>query len=807
MRVVGVVDELPTRVGDGWRFALRIEACDRLGESARPPRGARPVDPTSRSGGADDAGQAVRGGARPRHSGDAQQAAARPVDPFASGGSGAEGAEATDASSPQPADEAARASPRPSDPSATSSAIAIDTGPCPLPGRLQLSWHGSGRGPPVPPLLPGERWSLEVSLRRPHAPINFGAFDRELRWLHEGIGAVGSVRRGTRVAGPVAGPAIAIERARAAIRDGVLRASGERAREAGVLAALAVGDQAAIDPTLWTLFNVTGTGHLVSISGLHVTMLAGLAGAAVRRAWTAAPLRALGLAARVSAPSAGLAAAAVTALGYAALAGWGVPAQRTGLMLCAAAVLLVTRRAASIGTAIAAAAAVVVLADPWAPLAAGFWLSFGAVAAIVWACTGMPSRVRGARAVLAAAVRTQWAATIALVPLGAWFFGSVSLVGPLANAVAIPVVGFVVTPLALAGGALAPVSGSLASLVLAPAAAVLGTLIAALEALAAVPHAAVSLPRPDLAALIVASAGCALLLAPRGMPARALGALALLPIAAVPLPRPKPGELRLTALDVGQGSAAVVQVGRRTLLYDTGPGARTGSDAGARVVVPWLRAQGIGALDALVVSHVDDDHAGGAASVLAAVPAARLVSSIRDDHALVRAHAGEPCRRGEGWRWDDVEFEFLHPADPPEPARGSATNASSCVLRIRAPGGAVLLAGDIEAAQERRLVELFGAAGLGAEVLLVPHHGSRTSSTGAFLDAVAPRRAIVQHAYRSRYGHPHPTVVARFEARGIELLRSDADGAVQLRLAAGREPVVLRARRAPERYWRVPVPP
>ncbi|MEI7446707.1 MAG: ComEC/Rec2 family competence protein, partial [Burkholderiales bacterium] len=306
----------------------------------------------------------------------------------------------------------------------------------------------------------------------------------------------------------------------------------------------------------------------------------------------------------------------------------------------------------------------------------------------------------------------------------------------------------------------------------------------------------------------IACAGCTLLLGPRGLPGRARGALALLPIAAVPLPRPADGELWLTALDVGQGSAAVVQVGDRTLVYDTGPAVGQQTDAGARTVVPWLQSVGVARPDVVVVSHLDDDHSGGALSLLRALPPARLVSSLPDGHPIVMAApTAERCRRGEGWTWGDTRFDWLHPADPPEPARGSPTNALSCVLRVRHPAATLLLAGDVEAPQERTLVAVHGRDGLAADVLLVPHHGSRTSSTEAFVDAVSPRWAIVQAAYRSRFGHPHPTVVERYERRGIGLLRSDADGAVQLRFREGAEPRVIRARAEPARYWRIAVPP
>jgi competence protein ComEC len=754
LAVVGVVDELPVAVHRGVRFGFRVEACV-APESGRPRE--RPAGPRAEAD--DDAGEGA------------------PAVPALHGGD----------------------------------AVPTDAGaPCVLPPRIQLSWQSPPRGPgeaPLPVVRAGQRWALRVRLKRPHAPVNPDAFDRELRWLQEGIGAVGRVRSGRLQDEQAGGPAVRVERWRGTLRDAVFDAlDPARAREAGVLAALAIGDQAAIDPALWTLFNQTGVGHLMSISGLHITMLAALGAMAAGGLWRWRIAARLGLGCMIPAHRARPCAAVAVAFGYAALAGWGIPAQRTCFMLAVAALLVVTGRAGSIGATLGAAAATIVLIDPWAPLSAGFWLSFGAVVAIVWASDGVRlDRPRLPRW-LTGALRTQWAATLALVPLGAWFFGSVSLVGPIANAIAIPLVSIVITPLALAGAAVGALSAPIAAWLLAPAATLLAALVELLSRLAMLPAASLPVPRPGLAVLLATTAGCLLLLAPPGVPRRWLGACALLPLATAPLARPGPGAMWVTALDVGQGTAVVLQVEGRVLVYDTGPPLGPDADAGSRVLVPWLRGRGIGHLDAVVVSHLDADHSGGALSLLRAMPTERLASSLPDGHPIVvAAPKASRCVRGERWRWGRTEFEWLHPADPPERARGSPSNAASCVLRVRGPAGSVLLTGDVESAQERRLVELYGHHGLAADLLVVPHHGSRTSSTEAFVEAVSPRWAIVQAAYRSRFRHPHPAVVERYERRGSELLRSDADGAIQVRLNEGGAPRVIRSRHEPARYWRVPV--
>lgn len=678
---------------------------------------------------------------------------------------------------------------------------------CTLPGRLQLSWHADRPGATAVPqtLIPGQRWALTVRLKRPHAPHLPGGFDRELRWLQEGIGAIGTVRRAQLLAPPAALGAGAIDRARHAIREAMLDAGGEPSRrEAGILAALAMGDQASISPALWTMFNRTGVGHLMSISGLHITMLAGLGGAFAGRLWGCRAACRRGWPLKVATQRVRLIAAVCVGIAYAVLAGWGIPAQRTCFMLAVAATLLASGRSASIAGAVGIAAALIVLLDPWAPLTAGFWLSFGAVLAIVWVCAGQVFDGRRWVQAVRAALRTQWAATISLLPLGALFFGSISLVGPLANAVAIPVVSAVVTPIALAGAAVSLVSPLLASWVLWPGVLLTRWLLEGLIWLDTLPGASLALPAPGAAALVLGTLGCILLLAPAGVPRVALGALALLPMASLPVWRPEGAQIRVTALDVGQGMATVIEAGGRVLVYDTGPSMGPDADSGGRVIVPWLRAQGYDRLDALIVSHADDDHSGGARTLLASLPTDWVASSLPSGHRLLEgARRTLPCRRGDAWRWGTVEFRFLHPADPPEPARRSASNALSCVLAVSSAAGTVLLAGDIESRQEARLVERFGAS-LQADVLLVPHHGSLTSSTPAFLDAVAPRWAIFQVAYRSRFGHPHARVLERYVERGIGLLRSDADGTISVLLSPDGPPRTRRSRSEPMRYWRVP---
>jgi competence protein ComEC len=444
-----------------------------------------------------------------------------------------------------------------------------------------------------------------------------------------------------------------------------------------------------------------------------------------------------------------------------------------------------------------AALLLVLLLDPWAVLAPGFWLSFGAVAVILYVATG---RLRAGHGLalgesLVQWGRVQWAITLALAPLLLVWFQQMSLVSPLANAVAIPLVSLVVTPLALAGSVLP------FDFILKLAHAVMAGQMWLLEWCAALPAAVWQQHAPAAWTVALALAGTAWLLLPRGVPARWLGLPLLLPMFTAGPPAPTQGALWLTVLDVGQGLAVFVQTERHALLYDAGPAYSPEADSGSRAILPFLRASGIAQLDALVVSHDDNDHAGGAASVLAGLPVAALYSSLPEAHAAWLAASGYrlPCAAGQGWDWDGVRFELLHPAAGSYAVDRIKSNDRSCVLKIAAARGAVLLTGDIEARSELEMLER-GPGELRADVLVAPHHSSRTSSTPEFIAAVQPRWAVLPVGYRNRFGHPKEEVVERYRASGAQMLRTDNAGAVLVRIDGSG--IDLRAyRRIKRRYW------
>jgi competence protein ComEC len=653
-----------------------------------------------------------------------------------------------------------------------------------VPPQLSLGWYGglaSG-----PDLRAGERWQMTVRLKAPHGNSNPHGFDYELWLWEQGLQATGYVRAGPNDSAPQRLGQTwwhPVERVRQAVREAIFQRVADR-QSAGLLAALVVGDQNAIDRADWDIFRATGVAHLMSISGLHVTMFAWAAALLVGTLWR----RSQRLCLAWPAQHAGLVGGVVLAGAYALFSGWGVPAQRTVWMLATVAVLRLSGRRWPWPPLWLLACAVVVTIDPWALLQAGFWLSFVAVGVLFATDSGATrARPTGATARFTSLLREQGVVTLALTPLSLLLFGQVSVVGLVANAVAIPWVTLLVTPLALAGVLVAPLWDAAAWAVQG-----LGFL---LQALAAVPFATFSVPAPPLWAAAAGVLGGVLLAMRLPWPARLLGLPMLLPVLLWQGTRPAAGQFELLAADIGQGNAVIVRTAAHTLVYDSGPRYSADNDAGHRVLVPLLRALGE-RVDMLVISHRDSDHSGGAAAVLAMQPQAAFASSIEDSHELQALRKASRCLAGQRWQWDGIAFEFLHPV-PADYETANKPNALSCVLRVSNGAQTALLVGDIEQPQEARLVAQ--GAPLKADVLLVPHHGSKTSSSEAFLAAVQPRWALVQASYRNRFGHPAQPVAARYRDHGIALVDSAHCGAAQWSSADAAQ---LHCQREKDRrYW------
>ncbi|WP_373388586.1 DNA internalization-related competence protein ComEC/Rec2 [Pseudomonas alcaligenes] len=633
-----------------------------------------------------------------------------------------------------------------------------------LPARMRLAWYDG------PPLLAGERWRLAVKLKRPRGLVNPQGFDYEAWLLAQRIGASGTVKAGERLR-PASGPAAW----RDALRQRLLAV--EAFGRAGGLAALVLGDDSGLSRADWQVLQDTGTVHLLVISGQHVALLAALLYGLV------AGLARLGLWPRALPwlPWA-CALAFAGALGYGLLAGFEVPVRRACVMV--ALVLLWRLRFRHLGLwwPLLLAFVLVLLVEPLASLQAGFWLSFGAVAVLAWVFGGRLGTWSWWRVWW----RAQWTLALGLLPL---FFAlglPLSLSGPLANLLAVPWVSLLVVPLALLGTLLLPVPW-LGEGLLWLAGGLLELLFQTLAWIAAMLPAWLPTAVP-LWCWLLGSLGVLLCLLPAGVPLRGFGLVMLLAVLLPPRERIPAGQAEVWQLDVGQGLAVLVRTREHVLLYDAGP--RFGDfDLGERVVLPSLRQLGVGRLDLLLLSHADSDHAGGAGAVVRGMAVGRVLSG--EAAVLPEALQAGACVDGASWEWDGVRFTTWRWS------AAQAGNQASCLLKVAAAGEALLLTGDIDEAAERALM----AAGrdLRADWLQVPHHGSRSSSSGAFLDAVAPRGALLSRGWHNPFGHPHPRVVARYEARDIALHDSAELGAIRLVLGAGEGIAAWRER---PRFWR-----
>lgn len=697
-----------------------------------------------------------------------------------------------------------------------------------IPHHVLLSWYlpqqkgkASAALLPPPELWAGERWTLPVKLKRPHGNADPGVFDYE-GWLFErNLRATGAVRAtpyqpGWREQALVNTPLLWIEHLRQTLRSRFQQALPEADYPyLGVLIALVIGDQHGIQPQQWEVFSRTGITHLLSVSGSHVTGLAALLALLTGKVWRRFPRLLL----RTPVQRVEVIAGWLVAFFYSLLAGFAVPAQRTLYMLTVAVLASLSGRQMAARHTLALALLVVLLFDPWAVLSAGFWLSFGAVAALLYASAGQTPGEKDEGMPLWQRLRhkftdwgrNQWATLLASLPILLLLFQQLSLVSPLANALAIPVVGGGVTLLALLAGALSllPLPEIVLSLALQAAHALFTGVMLLITPLASWP--VWTVPAAPWPFALLAGLGAVLLLAPRGLALRWVGVFFILPVLFWPRPRPPAGEFWLDLLDVGQGLAAVIRTHQHTLLYDTGPLYSAESDAGQRILVPWLRAQGIDRIDTLIVSHGDSDHSGGVRSVLAALPVGQVLTSMPALPAVagITPPPTQPCQSGQGWAIDGIRFSLLYPPAVAY-AQGRKDNHLSCVLHVAldvqgaqtsgppAPLQSLLLTGDIEAEDETALLE---QPGLSADVLIAPHHGSQTSSTARFIAAVRPQAVLIPVGYRNRYGHPHPSVLDRYAQFRLPTWRTDRDGALRLHFARQLPDALTAWRQAGRRYW------
>lgn len=647
--------------------------------------------------------------------------------------------------------------------------------------KLRLGWWRSRTS-----LAVGSCVLTSVKLRSPSGSANPGGFDYEAWLMRRSIAATGSVKQLQEVACKDSMPNLYWNKARAIFRQRLngwisQRETGDIEEDKNVaggamLAALVAGDRSGLLDEHWRALRRSGTAHLVAISGLHVSIVA-LFGFVLGR-FLLVPISLISQ--RSYAIWGAVLCSMSLATVYALMSGFELPAQRALVMLFAGYLSWLVFGLRDFGRIIAVALVSVLIFDPFAPMSAGFWMSFAAVAAIAFLSAGRVSRQAGWRLLL----RIQLGILVLLAPLMAYWFGEVSFAGLAVNIVLVPMMVLVlpviqiVTAIALLSAENFLANGSLALIV--------AGLQASFEILELVSNQDLLVwtsGTPHFIGFCALMFGAILLLAPAGLPLRGLGIVMLLS-GLFGLPRtPEDGSAKLTVLDVGQGSAAVIQSADKTMLIDAGPAWKSGFDAGQSVVLPWLRSQGIAQLDQIVISHPDLDHRGGVNAVLQEFPEANLMG----------LGSGTACHMGHQWSWGPADLEVLHP----DGVRRSENNAS-CVIRLTVGDHCAILPGDIERSAERALVKRF-AERLRCEVLVVPHHGSASSSTSEFIQAVSPQLAIVSAGWRNRWGFPAHAVVNRYRAMDTKLLRTDQAGAITVEF--DQHNILLSSWRDTHRRW------
>lgn len=709
----------------------------------------------------------------------------------------------------------------------------------PAPGRVRLNWYRNRRQPGPPP-QPGERWQLQVRLKPPRGFMNPGGFDYETWLFSRRIAATGYVLGQGRERRLGAAQGQYFNRIRYRLRERFAEHNAE-APQHGLVRALALGDRSGISPEQWSLLRRTGTNHLLAISGLHIALVAGFVFYLARAGWSVFPF----LSGRLPAPRFATAVCLLAALWYAGMAGFSLPAQRACIMLALFLSGQWLGRRWRISGILSAALAAVLLRDPLSFLAVDFWLSFSAVCIIAYLGNGRFPARRAAPSRWLQLVRLQCLIPLGLSPLLLLYFQEVSICSVLANLAAIPAMGLFIVPSVMLAGLLFLCGiDRMADPLVVLADGMLGLLFAFFSWLGQWSYASWAHPAPAPWAALLAALGLCVLFAPRALPGRGLGLFLLLPMLFPEHEAPAWGRFHLHLLDVGQGLSVLVQTRNHVLIYDAGDAWTPGFDAAGSVIIPSLRQLGLcRRVDMLILSHSDRDHIGGADSLMAACPPGVLLSNntrhsgrhsarhprgaeresaadrkpsnnIRQparhsarQHtkrpalppAPARQPARQPCLAGREWTWDGVHFSILHPRDD---AAHRHDNDHSCVLRISQPGMRALLPGDIEAKGEQQL--LAGAPGplLAAEVLVAPHHGSRSSSSPAFIAAVSPSVVLFAAGYGNRFGFPDQTIIRRYGA--ARMYSSAGSGGLRVSAASGAIQVREHRRRA-RRFWHAPV--
>jgi competence protein ComEC len=641
-----------------------------------------------------------------------------------------------------------------------------------FPTKLRLNWYHTDQVVKV-----GQYWHFTVKLKRPHGFLNPFGFDYERFLFSQKIGATGYIRQPTPILVPEKNKQYSLGVWRQHIADKLVEIIPIN-HNLALIKALSIGEKSQITKEQWQILRKTGTLHLLAISGLHIGLVAGFVFFFTQRCWVWTGI------VNYSAPTIAAYNALLMAIGYAALANFSIPTQRALIMLGVALLLIVYQRHLQPLTILALALLSVLILDPLAILSAGFWLSFSAVFILMYC----HNKRLGQLTWLAKLFKIHFVLTLGLSPLLLLFFQQVSIISPLANFIAIPWVSLIIVPLILSAVALMFLLPSLATELFSLADINLNGLFDYLQRLSDLPFATLPHSQPSLLAMLFAVIGILLLLAPQGIPARGLAWVLLLPLLVGKQNRLNQGEFHLTLLDVGQGLATVIQTAEHILVFDTGAKYSKNFDMGEVVILPYLQGIGASKIDRLIISHGDNDHIGGMPSLIDAITIDAIYSSINQT-------AIHQCIAGQQWQWDQVSFKFLSPTQKPFHSK----NNNSCVLKIDSIYGSALLTGDIEAKAEQRLVNN-AVDELKSDVLIAPHHGSKTSSSQPFLAKVQPKWVLIPAGYKNRYHFPHTQVLQRYQQHNITWFSSANSGAIQISMTAtGQQLMIYRNQFG--KYW------
>ena len=625
-----------------------------------------------------------------------------------------------------------------------------------VPDKIRLSWFF-----PKQEIKAGQYWRFTVKLKKPHGRLNLGGFDYE-RWLFvNNIGATGYVRNKPQ---PVKIASIPWWQSTTVIRQEIsdkLDIFLEGNKSLGVIKALTIGERQGINQDQWAVFKDTGTVHLLAISGLHIGLVSGLVYLLV---FNACVLFSVASPQKMAAVG-----AIVVALFYSALAGFSLPTQRSLVMLSIAMLAISWQRNNTAVNTIAFTLFAVLVFDPLAVLSAGFWLSFFAVTLIVYSLAGR----LGKPVYWLSAIKIHWVTALGLTPFLVYFFQQVSIISPLANLFTVPLISLVVVPLCLLAVITLLLLPELADKLFYLLSQILQNLEVILTELSTLPYAAINTATPHFIVIPFAVFGVFIILSPRGFPARWLGVVMMMPLFWVDARKTSDvGEMSLTVFDVGQGLSAMIETNQHVLVFDTGAKYSSQYDMGSAVVIPYLKTKGIKSVDTLLVSHGDNDHIGGAKSIIEQTQVKEILTSVP---TLFKKQTPVQCKAGQQWVWDKVKFEILSPVEN----LFTDDNNNSCVLKVSSSHGSVMLTGDIEEPAEEWLINNM-ATQLGSDVLIAPHHGSKTSSTISFLKLVKPKIIIIPAGYKNRFSFPHQEVLERYEEMEIPWINTADKGALEV---------------------------